>query len=324
MRPADPALPLVFDRADALRAGLSEGQVRRRAAARWDRLRRGHFTAARLTDEDRWRAAVLAVLRAHQRPLVLSHSAAARAWGLPSPIGGWPATTFTSVTRPARRAAGCVVLAAPLSPADIVTLGAVQVTSVARTVVDCARSLPPRDALAIADAALHRGLTDRTALAAALAEEHGWWGVSRARQVLDLVDGRRETPLESWSAWAFAVHAVPAPAWQVTITDSGGVFLGRVDSWWDDGVAGEADGDLKYRLAAAERGGLTGEALAAVVDDERRRERGLRRSGAQVVRWSAVDVLDDRRAEALAALLLDELSRADGHRFRGRAMLLGP
>jgi hypothetical protein len=112
------------------------------------------------------------------------------------------------------------------------------------------------------------------------------------------------------------------PTWQVTITDAEGAFLGRVDGWWPEGVAGEADGDLKYRLAAAERGGSTAEALAAVADQERRRERGLRRVGTQLLRWSPGDVLDERRAAALAALVCEELDRADGSRFRGRAVLL--
>jgi hypothetical protein len=221
-----------------------------------------------------------------------------------------------------RRVGPTIVLVAALSESDVVAHGAIRSTSVARTVVDCARRLAPHDALAIADAALRRGLTDREALVAVLDRQSRWKGVGQARRVLELADGRRETPFESWSAWAFAVHGVPPPTWQVTITDAEGAFLGRVDGWWPEGVAGEADGDLKYRLAAAERGGATPEALAAVADDERRRERGLRRAGVTVVRWSAADVLDPRRAAALAATLAEELARADARRFTGRALVL--
>jgi hypothetical protein len=32
------------------------------------------------------------------------------------------------------------------------------------------------------------------------------------------------------------------PQWQVVITDAGGRFIGRIDAWWPEGVAGEADG----------------------------------------------------------------------------------
>jgi hypothetical protein len=163
---------------------------------------------------------------------------------------------------------------------------------------------------------------DRPALAATLDRHRGWKGAARARRVLALADGRRETAFESWSAWAFDVHGVPQPVWQVTITSADGAFLGRVDGWWPEGVAGEADGDLKYRLAAAERGGATAETLAAIVDDERRRERGLRRTGVVVVRWAPVDVLRAPRAEALAASLVGELVRAVPGRFTGRALVL--
>jgi len=321
MRRPEPELPVVFDRSDAAGAGLSEEQIRRRAAAQWDRLRRGQFTQRPLDGEDRWRAQALAVLRAHRRPLVLSHASAARAWGLPSPISGWPPTTFTSDSPPVRRGSDAVVLVAALWDGDSVPIGVVRCTSVARTVVDCARALEPRDALAIADAALHRGLTTVTALGAALDRQSRWPGSARARRLLTLADGRRETALESWSAWAFALHKVPPPVWQVNVCDAEGVFLGRVDCWWPEGVVGEADGALKYRLAAAERGGVRAESLAAVVDDERRRERGLRHAGLPMVRWSAGDVLVEPRAAALAAVLAAERRRADPTRFMGRTFL---
>jgi hypothetical protein len=107
----------------------------------------------------------------------------------------------------------------------------------------------------------------------------------------------------------------------VNVSDAEGVFLGRVDCWWQEGVIGEADGALKYRLAAAERGGASAESLAAVVDDERRREHGLRHAGLPIVRWAARDVRDEPRSAALAAVLREELRRADPSRFTGRAVL---
>ena len=45
------------------------------------------------------------------------------------------------------------------------------------------------------------------------------------------------------------------PHWQVTVLDEEGVFLGRADAYWKEGVAGEADGRAKYRLASLERTG---------------------------------------------------------------------
>jgi hypothetical protein len=109
---------------------------------------------------------------------------------------------------------------APLVEAQVVRMGRVEVTSAARTVVDCARTLPPRDALAIVDAALHRRLCTLAELGDACATMLGWPGTPQARRIVDLADGRRETALESWSAWSFREHGVPRPIWQVTLCDA--------------------------------------------------------------------------------------------------------
>jgi hypothetical protein len=300
----DADLPLVVDRTAARLAGLSDAAVSRRlTSGRWTSLRRGAFAPRSALDaETRWRAEIVAARAATGRPLVLSHAHAARAHALPSPLAGWGTPTFTAVSG-SRRYGAVKVLVAALSEHDVVRMGRVPVTSVARTVVDCARILPGRDALAVADAALHRGLVTPQQLAVALAAQQGWPGAAQARLVVALADGRRETPLESWSAWAFAQLGVPPPRWQVTLLDADGVFLGRVDAWWDCGVAGEADGRAKYALPGAD--GHADE--VAAVHDERLRETSMRRTGAGLVRWGAVDVLRPRPAAALGGYLCREL-----------------
>ena len=202
--------------------------------------------------------------------------------------------------------------------------GTVLVTSPARTLVDCARHLPAQDVLAMADCALRREDVSPPALASALHESAGRRGIERARQVLALADGRRETPFESWSAWTFAVQKVQPPAWQATVLDDEGVFLGRTDAWWKEGVAGEADGRTKYRLGALERtGAVDAEGLAGTLDDERRRERELRRAGVLIVRWEARDVLQPDRQRRLAVQLGRELDEARRHpRFTGKVLML--
>jgi hypothetical protein len=142
--------------------------------------------------------------------------------------------------------------------------------------------------------------------------------------VLALADGRRETPFESWSAWAFATQGLQLPVWQVTVLDEEGAFLGRTDAWWKEGVAGEADGRAKYRLASLERtGAVDAEGLAGALDDERRRERELRQAGVVIVRWEPRDVLRPDRQRRLAAQLareLDDVRRLP--RFRGKVLVL--
>ena len=98
------------------------------------------------------------------------------------------------------------------------------------------------------------------------------------RRSAALIDGRRESPLESWSAVRFAEWGLPSPEWQVDIHDDIGHFVGRVDAWWpEQRVAGEADGLAKY----TER-----EVLVA----EKRREDRLRALGLQVIRWTWSDL----------------------------------
>ena len=316
MRAVDPPLPPVFGRPEARAAGLSDDQIDRRLRSRgWTPLCRGQYAVAGLDEYMRWRAEIVARLREHGRPLVLSHAHAARAWRLPSPLAGWGSPSFTDSAGSTRR--GHVVIRVAPLPADHVELmDRVPVTSLARTVVDCARTLPGRDALAIADAALKvEGMT-RGRLEVVVAYQRGWPGIAQARQVAALADPRRETPLESWSAWAFHEVGIPQPVWQVEVCDEGGAVLGRVDGLWLEGVAGEADGRAKYRLRALERGGADAETLARVLDEERLREMGLRRVGLAIVRWDPRDVLVPTRMEALAAQARRELGA--GHGFRGR------
>jgi hypothetical protein len=318
----DAALPLVATRQDARAAGFSDAAVGRRlTSGGWVRLRQGWFSPTQLADESRWRAEVLAALRAHRRLLVLSHASAARAHGWPVPVGGWGPTTFTSPVPPARRRAGTRVLVSHLAEHDVEPCGAVLVTSRARTVVDCARALAPHDALAIADAALRAGLP-RSQLAAALAAASGRRGVEQARSVLRLADGRRESALESWSAWALSTHGLSPTLWQATLLDSDGVFLGRADAWWAQGVVGEADGRTKYRLAALERSGaVDAEGLAWALDEERAREREMRRAGAAFVRWAPRDVLQPARTRRLALHVQSQLDLASATRmFTGRVL----
>lgn len=315
----DPPLPAVFGRAEARAAGLSDDQIDRRLRSReWTSLCRGQYAVAGAGEYLRWRAEIVAHLREHGRSLVLSHAHAARAWRLPSPLDGWGPPSFTASAGSTRRG-NVVIRVAPLPEEHVEFMDRVRVTSLARTVVDCARTLPGRDALAIADVALAVDGMTRGRLEAVIVHQHGWPGIAQARRVVALADPRRETPLESWSAWAFEELGVPQPVWQVEVCDEEGVVIGRVDGLWLEGVAGEADGRAKYRLRALERGGADAETLARLLDEERLREMALRQVGLAVVRWDPRDVLVRSRATVLAAHLRRELS--GGHDFRGRLHL---
>jgi very-short-patch-repair endonuclease len=131
---------------------------------------------------------VVAARRVHG---VVSHLSAALAWG-------WKvkdAPTRPVVTVPRNRhptAAGIDVRFASLSR-DEVTDGR---TTPVRTVLDCARSLPFDEALAVCDSALRAGAVDKPTLVAA-ARAGPRTGRPAALRVVDAADARAANPFES-------------------------------------------------------------------------------------------------------------------------------
>ncbi|EAP97988.1 hypothetical protein JNB_13528 [Janibacter sp. HTCC2649] len=164
----------------------------------------------------------------------------------------------------------------------------------ARTVIDCARQLHPRDALAIADGALRAGLVTHASLREMRRFQRGWPGVTRSNDILMLADGRRENWLESASAWSMHRWGLPIGIPQVNIVDLDGRLVGRCDALWpQEGVVGEADGVEKYLLD-----GATSEAVLGRLDDERDREQGFVALGLGVVRWTPREAIDGAELHA--------------------------
>ncbi|MFN8079970.1 MAG: hypothetical protein U0Q19_10425 [Kineosporiaceae bacterium] len=311
-----PVEPLpIRTRAELRDDGATDHEITRQVHnGRLVTLRRGVLAPPGLNPLD---AEAVAVVQALRRDVIVSHAHAARLWGLPEPWGGWPPLAVTTTDGPTRQRDGLHVLVAPC-PDDEITADAhgIPVTTLSRTVADCLRTLPPHDGLAMADAAQRLHGLSTNDLFIALYRQRGWPGVVRARTIAGLSSSRRETPLESWSAWAFHDCAVAQPLWQIEILTPAGTFVGRVDCWWPGGVAGESDGRIKSLLAMAERAGADTTALADLIAAERHREQGIRRLGADVVRWEAGDVRSSSRALELAGHLNRTLSRR--RTFTGR------
>jgi hypothetical protein len=171
----------------------------------------------------------------------------------------------------------------------------IPITTVARTIADIARTMARADAIAAGDAALRLGLATREEILDILTGMKHVRGCRTAQAVLPLLDPRRETALESWSAVRFWEWGLPEPTPQVDLYDDEG-FIGRVDFFWEEfGIIGEADGRLKYD----EPGSLYAEKRR---EDRLRRLRGCR----GVIRWGWIDlspprdrVLRDRLRAAL-------------------------
>lgn len=184
-------------------------------------------------------------------------------------------------------------------PGDQLTVvDGVPVTSLARTVVDCARVLPPRRAIVIADSAARQGLT-REEVNQVLMTVTGRRGVRQAREVLTLVDGGAESPGETLTRWALLDAGLPRPVTQVPISTDRGARYGDL-GWPELRVVVEFDGRVKYSSLFSADPGVT-------VVEERRRHDDIEAAGWVVVRTVWEDLHDPGR---LAARVRAAMARA--------------
>lgn len=169
---------------------------------------------------------------------VFSHLSAATLHDLPVPARLLdrvcilrPGSGSGSITRTSHRRY------APLSPTDITEVDGLPATTLVRTVVDLARTLPFVDGVAVADAALAKGLV-RDQLVQGLGQRrpHN----AKARAVLDFADSAAESPGESRCRATMKMAGLPIPMLQYAVCDERGVPVARTDFAWEDhGVIGE-------------------------------------------------------------------------------------
>jgi very-short-patch-repair endonuclease len=107
------------------------------------------------------------------------------------------------------------------------------VTSPAWTAVEIARTLRRPRALAVLDAALHSECCTRADLSTAVAEQKGRRGIVHVRELVQLADGRAESPMESEARLAFIDGGLPKSELQYEIRDLHG-RLWRVDFAWPE------------------------------------------------------------------------------------------
>ena len=259
--------------------------------------RRGVFVAADVVDgvgaeaEKRRLTASTAAMLLATPAAVASHTSAAALADLPV----WRLPDRPCVTVPPRHTgdAGAVHLhRAALSVGNRRSAGRLVRTSAARTFCDLAREHGIENAVVAADAALHTGMITVDDLERCIRDCTRWPGIRRARAAVDLVDGRAESPLESVSRLRLDALDVPPPNLQPELIRLDGLWLGRLDFYWDEyGVAGEVDGRLKYAEA-------DGDALWK----EKLRQEQLEEAGVIVVRWGGVQIANMQRvAERLYA-----------------------
>ena len=301
-------LPQPFSRHEALSLGFTSASLSRATSAgTLQRLGRGVYAVrSPWSAHEPWqRHQFLSLAAARLTPdAILSHASAAAAMGLPHPA--YPpervSMTLLDDARTSRPDDWRRFHRGATPHRHIELDGGRPRLTPTRTVVDCARVLLPRDALAIADGALRAGLVTHDGLLAMRRHQRRWPGVASMTGILLLADGRRENWLESASAWALAAWGVPAPVPQVEVLAPDGEFLARVDALWPElGVVGEADGVGKYLIQ-----GTTEQAVSGAVAAEVSREKRLLHHGLAVIRWTPAEAVS---GEALHGRLQPYLTR---------------
>lgn len=202
---------------------------------------------------------------------------------------------------------------------QIVTIGRIRVTSVARTLVDLARTTGYVTGVVAADAALYlRGeITGPTAEILGRATHSV--GVGAARRALRFADGRSESVGESrlrmfLDRLDLSGFGVGPCDLQIRIHDADGCLVARADlGYIVAGVLIEFDGKIKYGKLLE-----SGQSPLQVLELEKQREDELRALGWQIVRvtWS-----DFANPALLERRIRDCLARA--RRAGGRASITG-
>jgi hypothetical protein len=248
-------------------------------------VRRGRYVDGPLPADtvDRHRLALAAARSQLASGAVVSHVSAAVVLGLPV----WPVSPDRVHVTRARASGGrsgrlVHVHTAPLGADEITTIDEVPVTTMARTLVDLARTLTFEQAVVVLDAALAAGKVTGEELAEAALRAKGWPGCPGARRAVGFADPGSESVGESRSRVAMQRAGLPAPVLQWQVPDPCGCHIGRTDFAWPAlRTVGEFDGQVKYgRLLKP--GQEPGDAVFA----EKVREDRIRDTGLEVVRWT--------------------------------------
>jgi Protein of unknown function (DUF559) len=173
-----------------LAAGLTWPMIAHRVRHRgWRVVHPGVYALvnAPLTRRQLWLAATLTTPDS-----VLSHASAAACWGIRN-----FASNFETITRPGsggpRRLGGVLVSRSTRLQEDTTDHGGIKITNVARTVIDLAAQLPPRQTARSFREALRLKLMTRKELTAALERHSGRRGT---RLIADLLSRYAEVPYE--------------------------------------------------------------------------------------------------------------------------------
>ena len=212
------------------------------------RIRRGAYiynhNADQLNPDDRLRVRCIA---AHTVGFqgVFSHESAAVLWGLdlltvPQMLDAYSRSHCATDRERIHRHKTAI------SPDEVTRLPgtSIMVTTVARALQDCARSMPFREAVVLADSIMRRGLMDPREVTEILLKLTGYGG-SVGPLLAQAVDASSESAGESLTRCLLMEHRLPLPVTQYPISCEGRNY--RVDFAWPEArVILEFDGEQKY------------------------------------------------------------------------------
>lgn len=299
--------------ASARRARIADGSL--------TRVRRGAFMRSddwRGLDADaQYRALIHAAATAQRGERVFSHQSAAALWGLPS-IGPWGAEVHLLVPRATggRSDPGVRRHALGVPPGDVTVVEGLPTTTLARTLVDIAATMPVMWAVAAIDAALHVPQFGGGALIRKRLLFEQWQrmtpfrGHARALRAIEFAETGSASTSESASRVTIAMLGFPRPELQRHFHIDGRDYW--CDFAWDNGSrVGECDGESKYLDPLLLRGRTTQDAVLA----EKRREDAIRTRVSTFQRWDSGTAMSPR---ALRHKLLALGLRPSTPRLRGR------
>ncbi len=259
--------PVTLD--EARRHGLDRWHLHGR---RWRRVGPATYVQSGVADTPELRLAAAS----RRLPPGAAFSGLAAAWlhgltgDLPEPI---EVTVPANVTVSAR--VGMKVRRCGLEREDVVRVGGLPVTSVARTLRDVCIRTPLVEAVVLVDAALHARLISLAALRSAAAAATGKQGVQLLRRAIDHAEPKAESPMETRMRMILVLSGLPRPEAQVTIRDGLLRFCGRVDLYYP-----------QAKLAIEYDGATHKDSIA---EDNRRHNR-LVHAGVRVLRFTAADL----------------------------------
>jgi len=284
----------LFTRGQAMQCGYSTFQVRRRVmSGEWQQVVGPVYTdhERSLTPRLRAAAATFAVPGS-----VLAGASAARWLGLPV-----AATVVHLWTGPVRRRPlpGVVMLREPLVSRDYGPYDGIQVTTPARTVFDCLRLLPDREAIDLLGKALHRSWITLPELSERITAHAGRRGAPKLVRLMRLAASGSRSAAER------------------LVTDllrHAGISGWRVNELIRDPEGVICTGDVVFPAAALilEIDGWAYQSDRDARADDAERRRRLDAEGWTVVTFSWGDLT--RRTEHVVATILTLLSRTDRRR----------